>query len=71
MTFNFKNNIFLNTSKFLNLNISLIPYIYRKLEDDTSDTSNQTSISDSKKQQLKELYIYINNNNNFSRICFI
>ena len=59
MTFNFKNNIFLNTSKFLNLNISLIPYIYRKLEDDTSDTSNQTSISDSKKQQLKELYIYI------------
>ena len=59
MTFNFKKNIFLNTSKFLNLNISLIPYIYRKLEDDTSDTSNQTSISDSKKQQLKELYIYI------------
>ena len=59
MTFNFKNNIFLNTSKFLNLNLSLIPYIYRKLEDDTSVTSNQTSISDSKKQQLKELYIYI------------
>lgn len=59
MTFNFKNHILLNTSKFLNFNISLIPYIYRKLEGDSADTNNQTSISDNKKQQLKELYIYI------------
>jgi len=59
MTFNFKNPIFLNTSKFLNFNLTLIPYIYRKLEDDSADTNNQTSISDNKKQQLKELYIYI------------
>ena len=56
MTFNFKNRIFLNTSKYLNFNLSLIPYIYRKLEE---DTNNQTSIKDNKKQQLKELYIYI------------
>jgi len=59
MTFNFKNPIFLNTSKFLNFNLTFIPYIYRKLEDDSADTNNQTSISDNKKQQLKELYIYI------------
>ena len=59
MTFDFKNPIFLNTSKFLNFNLTLIPYIYRKLEDDSADTNNQTSISDNKKQQLKELYIYI------------
>ena len=59
MTFNFKIPIFLNTSKFLNFNLTLIPYIYRKLEGDSADTNNQTSISDNKKQQLKELYIYI------------
>ena len=59
MTFNLKNHLFSNKNNLLNLNNSLIPYIYRKLEESTSDSNNQTSSSDNKKQQLKELYIYI------------
>ena len=54
------NNHFLqNRNKIFNFNLSLISYFFRKLEDSSSHNTTQTSISDNKKQQLKELYIYI------------
>ena len=52
-------DILLISNKLLhNYNISLISYIFRSLDESTSDANNQTS-SSNKKQQLKELYIYI------------
>ena len=52
-------DIILISNKLLhNYNISLISYIFRSLDESTSDANNQTS-SSNKKQQLKELYIYI------------
>ena len=60
MNFIFKNQFLINNKRFLYLNLSIIPYIYRKLEGDSSGNNNQTSQTTStKKQQLKELYIYI------------
>ena len=59
MTFKFINHNFLNKNKCMNLSLSVIPYIYRALEESTSDANNQTYAKDTKKQQLKELYIYI------------
>ena len=60
MNFFFKNQFLINNKKFLYTNLSIIPYIYRKLEGDSSGNNNQTSQTTStKKQQLKELYIYI------------
>ena len=50
-------NIKFNTN-YINYNISLISSIFRLLEE-SSGGNNQTSVSESKKQQLKELYIYI------------
>ncbi len=48
---------YFNTN-FIQRNITLIHNIFRLLEDSTEE-KNKTSGSDSKKQQLKELYIYI------------
>ena len=60
MNFKLKNNFFLKKNKPLNITLSLISQIYRLLEGDpTSNSDNQTSAEDNKKQQLKELYIYI------------
>ena len=60
MNFKLKNNFFLKKNKPINITLSLISQIYRLLEGDpTSNSDNQTSAEDNKKQQLKELYIYI------------
>ena len=60
MNFKLKNNFFLKKNKPINITLSLISKIYRLLEGDpTSNNDNQTSAEDNKKQQLKELYIYI------------
>ena len=60
MNFKLKNNFFLKKNKPINITLSLISQIYRLLEGDpTSNNDNQTSAEDNKKQQLKELYIYI------------
>ena len=48
---------YFNTN-FIQRNITLIHNIFRLLEDSTEE-KNKTSGSDNKKQQLKELYIYI------------
>ena len=48
---------YFNTN-FIKRNITLIHNIFRLLEDSTEE-KNKTSGSDNKKQQLKELYIYI------------
>ena len=57
MKFNLKNLFFLNKDKFLNLNLTIYPYIIRKL--DEVSNNNTQAINDTKKQQLRELYIYI------------
>ena len=60
MNFKLKNNFFLKKNKPINITLSLISQIYRLLEGDpTYNNDNQTSAEDNKKQQLKELYIYI------------
>lgn len=57
MKFNLKSPFFLNKDKFLNLNLTIYPYIIRKL--DQVSNNNTQAINDTKKQQLRELYIYI------------
>lgn len=57
MKFNLKSLFFLNKDKFLNLNLTIYPYIIRKL--DEVSNNNTQAINDTKKQQLRELYIYI------------
>ena len=52
-----KNILSINNKRLPNINLSLISYIFRKL--DEAGGNNQTSSSNNKSQQLKELYIYI------------
>ena len=52
-----KNILSINNKRLPNINLSLILYIFRKL--DEAGGNNQTSSSNNKSQQLKELYIYI------------
>ena len=57
MKFNLKSLFFLNKDKYWNLNLTIYPYIIRKL--DQVSNNNTQAINDTKKQQLRELYIYI------------
>ena len=52
-----KNILSINNKRLPNINLSLISYIFRKL--DEAGGNNQTSSNNNKSQQLKELYIYI------------
>lgn len=52
-----KNILSINNKRLPNINLSLILYIFRKL--DEAGGNNQTSSNNNKSQQLKELYIYI------------
>ena len=52
-----KNILSINNKRIPNINLSLILYIFRKL--DEAGGNNQTSSNNNKSQQLKELYIYI------------
>ena len=52
-----KNILSINNKRLPNINLSLILYIFRKL--DEAGGNNQTFSSNNKSQQLKELYIYI------------
>ena len=52
-----KNILSINNKRLHNINLSLISYIFRKL--DEAGGNNQTSSNNNKSQQLKELYIYI------------
>ena len=52
-----KNILSIKNKRLPNINLSLILYIFRKL--DEAGGNNQTSSNNNKSQQLKELYIYI------------
>ena len=56
-----QNNFFIKNKNFFQTNLTFISYIYRKLEETNTNTTNTQSIAvnDNKKQQLRELYIYI------------
>ena len=54
-----KNNFPIKNNNFFLNNLTLISYIYRILEETNSTNTQTTTVKDNKKQQLRELYIYI------------
>jgi len=54
-----KNIVSNNNKRLPNINLTLMSYIFRKLDGANSGGNNQTSSNNNKSQQLNELYIYI------------